>query len=374
MARSTASVTTSYANISTPTNPFTQVNLAPNTSEGVATYTNAEVVETMAEIYTYAQQQQSYLMPLFMQRDMTALFMRQDRFNKVQFVQKTEEAPYTPLYVPSGTTRAYSLLQYHQGFQITQTVDRVRRYALMPAAQMELSKALGRLYDLGIIWAISQSVLVHASTAASSFAGVASASTTALPNDSRKLLATTATSGGSTTLSWSDLTTGVFDDIVKHFEDLSIDADNLWVIGTPHLRRKLKGLSDFRDNEKTIAMNGMENSRMVEWLGLKFVFMGPETKPAHNLGLSTSDQIDATGGFVSSGGYTLKSADITAAKVQSFIVVDFSGIQWGTAPFATRAMSSLRDDISYTMQFYTEVGFGGVRVDDAKVLVVNYKA
>ena len=79
--------------------------------------------------------------------------------------------------------------------------------------------------------------------------------------------------------------------------------------------------------------------------------------------------IDADGGIpVTSGGNQLP-----ASGKNSFVVVDFSSIQWGPAPFATRAMSSFRDDLSYTMQFYTEVGFGGMRIDDVKVLVVDYK-
>ena len=275
MARAAQGITSSYANISRPSNPFTQVNLSPNKTEGVTSYDNAEMVETLSEVYHYAQQEASLLMPLFDMRDMTALFHDQDTFNKVQFVQKTEEAPYTPLYVPSGGTRSYSLLQFHQGIQISPTIDAIRRYSLMPKAQMELSKALGRLYDKGIMWAITQSVLQKSSVAANSFQGVPTTSVVALPNSSKYVVG----SVSSGTASYDILSTAVFDDIIQHFENLSVDPMNLWVIGSPHLRRKLKTISDFRNNERSIVFNGRENARYINWNDLNFAFMGPETIP-----------------------------------------------------------------------------------------------
>ena len=161
MARTAQSVTNSYANITRPSNPFTQVNLAPNKTEGVTSYDNAEIVQMLAGVYTYAQQESSLLMPLFDTQDMTALFQNQDIFGKVQLVQKTEEAPFTPLYVPSSGTRSYTLLQFHQAMQISPTIDHVRRYALKPKFQMQLANAIGRLYDKGIQWAITQLSLIH---------------------------------------------------------------------------------------------------------------------------------------------------------------------------------------------------------------------
>ena len=363
-------ITSSYVNIAKPTNPFTQINLEPNKSDGTTSYDNAEMVETLAKVYTYAQQTQSILMPLFIQENMTAMFHSQDSFNKVQFVQKVEEAPYTPLYVPSGGTRSYTLLQFHQGMQIAQTTAGMRRYAVTPKFQMQLSYAMGRLYDLGIIWAITQPVLNKQSTAAKVFQGIPTANVVSLPNSSIYLHGTVA--AGAWT--WSELNTELFDKIALHFEEKSINPGSVWIIGGPRLRKALKKISEFRDKRQTLVFEGNQNDTYFRWDDLNFAFLGPETKPEKSYGISGTSQGDADGGApVSSGGTALGVANLTADKVDSFICVDFSTLHWGPAPFATRAFTSLRDDRSYTAQFYTEFGFGGMRLDDVKVLVVHYK-
>ena len=310
MARAAQTITSTYANIARPSNPFTQVNLAPNTTEGVTSYDNAEMVQTLAEVYTYAQQEASILMPLFDQRDMTALFHSQDTFNKVQFVQKTEEAPYTPLYVPSSGTRSYTLLQYHQGIQISPTIDRVRRYSLMPKAQMELAKALGRLYDLGIIWALSQPVLNLASKSSASFQGVPSASVVTVPDSSVYLQAA---AGGRVA---APLTQAFFDDFGEILENRDLDPASCWIIGGPELRRTLRNIPDFRDKESTIHLQGPESARYMPWNGLNFCFLGPETKPVP--GLIPANKYAAGGGFGLSSG--------TAAT--AIFACNLCGFQW----------------------------------------------
>ena len=364
-------ITNSYSNIAQPSNPFTQINLEPNKDVGTTSYDNAEMVETLSKVYTYAQQQQSILMPLFDKTSMSAMFHSQDTFNKVQFVQKVEEAPYTPLYVPSGGTRSYTLLQFHQGMQIPQTTSGMRRYAVTPKFQMQLSYAMGRLYDLGIIWALTQPVLSKSSVSAATFKGIPSTSVVNLPNSSVWLHGTV--SGGA--WQWSDITVDLFDRIALHFENLSIDTmANLWVVGGPRLRKGLKKLTAFNNKETTLVYQGNRNSRYLSWNDFNFAFLGPETKPNNTYNISASTQGTVDGGTpVASGGTAIGAANLTADKVDSFIVVDFSTLTWGPAPYATRAFTSLRDDRSYTPQFYTEFGFGGMRLDDAKVLVVHYK-
>jgi len=359
MARSSQSIVSAYSNVSIPSNPFTQVNLAPNKTEGVTSYDNAEMVQTLSEVYTYAQQEASILMPLFDQRDMTALFHDQDTFNKVQFVQKTEEAPYTPLYVPSGGTRSYTLLAYHQGIQISPTIENVRRYSLMPKAQMELAKALGRLYDLGILWAISQSVLTKSSVSAATFQGIPSVSVTSFPDSNIYLHAGSSGTGAAV------LNQDFFDNMLEIIENRDLDPANCWVIGGPELRRALRGIDVLRDKDNTRALMGPEQSRYLRWNDLNFAFLGPETKPVTSL--IGAKKFSSGGGFVNAGGSAESGVNGLA------FIVDWSAIQWGPAPFATRAMSSFRDDLSYTMQFYSEVGFGGMRIDDSKVIAVKYK-
>ncbi len=359
LARKAAVVNDSYSVPSLPSNPFTQVNLAPNKTDGVTSYDNAEMIETLSSVYTYAQQKSSILMPLFEQRPMTALFHNQDTFNKIHFIQKTEEAPYTPLYVPSGGTRSYTLLQYHQGIQISPTIEGVRRYALMPRAQMELANAIGRLYDLGILWAITQPVLSRSSTSAAGFQGIPTSNVVAVPNSSIYLKAS---SGGVVA---DELSQEFFDNILEVIENRDLDPMNCWVIGGPELRRTLRGIASFRDKDSTRVYTGPEQARYFPWNDLNFAILGPETKPVP--GLVPAKKYANGGGFAQASGSAATSVNALA------VIVDFSAIQWGSAPFATRAMSSIRDDISYTMQFYSEVGFGGMRIDDSKVILLQYK-
>ena len=362
MARATQKITSAYAGIVKPSDVFTQINLAPNKSEGVTSYDNAEMVETLTDVYHYAQQQSSLLMPLFVQKDMTAMFHSQDTFNKVQWVQKTEEAPFTPLYVPSGGTRCYTMLQYHQAIQISPTIARLRRYELTPNYQMELANALGRLYDLGILWAITQAVLKKTSTASANFQGVPTVAVENMPAANHWLMAN---AGGTTA---SSITTDGVDELVNALELRDLDPMNCWVIGGPRLRLALKKTPDFRNRERTIAFNGNEQSRYFEWNGLRFCILQSETYPKNSLAPATALK------FPNGGGFALSSGGAVPTGIGNFaVVVDLSAITWGTAPFAERAFSSFRDDISYTMQFYSEVGFGGMRIDDNKVVLVHFK-
>ena len=363
MARSAQVITSSYSNITRPSNPFTQVNLAPNKTEGVTSYDNAELIQAMSQVYTYAQQERSKLMGMFDNRTMTAMFHDQDTFNKVQFVQKTEESPVTPLYVPSGGTRSYSLLQFHQGVQMTQAVAGMRRYTLIPKYQMELAKALGRLYDKGILWALTSSVLSKSSTAANTFSGVPTTSVVALPNSSKYVVGKVASS----TATYEPLTLKVLDDITLLFENRSIPIGDIWFIGGPKLRRAIKNIKEFRDSDSTLGYHGGEHSSVLFWRDWKFCFMGPETVPDNDI--IGRAKINATGGHPAASGGT----QLPASGKDSFLAVDFSTLQWGTAPFASLMRNSERDDISYTTQFYTSVGFGGMRIDDNKVLAVDYK-
>ena len=366
MARATQSIVSTYSALSAPTNPFTQVNFAPNKSEGVTSYDNAELTEALAEVYTYAQQSESYLMPLFSQDSMGALFREQDTFNKVNFVQKTEESPHTPLYVPSGGTRAHTLLQYHQAIQISQTIDAVRRYSLTANAQMQLAKALARLYDKGILWALTKPVLSYASAAAAAFKGVRTATVVSVPRASHWIHGAVKSSA----LTLADPSTALFDDLALHLENKALEQQNLWVIGGPTLRRKLRAITDFRDREKTISFNGVESSRYINWNGFNFVFMGPETIPDKELGVG--QYADADGGEAVASTVSGAVQVAKTHKPSTFVVADLSTLKWGTAPFADRMHTSLRDDISYTLQFYTEVGFGGMRLDDNKLMIVTH--
>ena len=369
MARAAQVITSSYNTITRPTNPFTQVNLTPNKTDGVTSYDNAEMVELLANVYTYAQQETSFLMPLFDTDTMTALFRKQDTFNKVNFIQKKEESPATPLFVPSGGTRAHSLLQFHQAFQISPTIDAVRRYPLMPKAQMEISKALGRLYDNAIIWCITSAVLKYTSTSSASFQGLAVPSTSEIPNSQFFFYASAASSGS---ITFKDPDAEMFDIVEELLENESIETSNVWYICSPRARRKFRNITEFRDRESTLAFEGREMSRYISWNDRKFVFMGPETLPDKTVFINKYS--DGTAGkpvpSSTSGAYKIIAAD--ASKYELMIAVDFSGIHWGTAPFATNSYSSLRDDYSYTLQWYVEVGFGGMRVDDDKVLMVAF--
>ena len=77
MARGAQNITSTYTNtnaLAKPSNLFTQVNLDTQKGQGTSSYDNAEMVSTLSDVYTVAQQMSSILMPLFEQEPMTACF------------------------------------------------------------------------------------------------------------------------------------------------------------------------------------------------------------------------------------------------------------------------------------------------------------
>ena len=86
-----------------------------------------------------------------------------------------------------------------------------------------------------------------------------------------------------------------------------------------------------------------------------------------------TDPDAATFKFPNGGGFFSSAGTKAAGVANMCIIVDLSGIVWGPAPFAEKAHMSLRDDLSYTPQFYTRIGFGGMRIDDNKVICLFYK-
>ena len=99
-----------------------------------------------------------------------------------------------------------------------------------------------------------------------------------------------------------------------------------------------------------------------------FAIMQPETVPQTGL-VAVPNKFPAPG-----GGFATSAGSGVATGIGNMaIIVDFSGIQWGTAPYANMLQTSLRDDLSYTMQAYSAVGFGGMRIDDLKVIILLYK-
>ncbi len=370
MARASASVTSTYSALPTVSNPFTQINLKPQKDVGVTSYDNAETMEALTNVYHFAQQERSFLRPLLRNvHSINTNFVKRNTFGKLQLVQKTEESPNTPLTTPTSGARAYAPIIWHQGMQIDRDIKNRREYMVTPEMQMEFANAIARAHDIGILSAIYGSVLSYASESAANFQGVKTASTTALPNSRYWANATASTSA----VTYKDLSADVFDDIVEHFESKSIGVNDLCVIGGPELRRKLKGIADFRDNEKTIAYSAGENLRMFEWLDLKFVFLGPETKPPKSIW--TGKKIGTAAGVIPSDQSASSQAAVAASdSFISFIVVDLSGVEWGDLTGASEMLLSDRDDLSYTPQMYIKVGFGGMRLDDEKVLVVASKA
>ena len=402
--RVTPPVVDNYSRItSRPSDIFQQINLEPQTDQGVTSYDNAELIQAISEVYTFAQQSASYLMPLFDQSTMRAAFVKQDTFNKVQWRQKTEESPITPLYVPSGGTRAYSVIEYHQGFQISPIAQANRRYALFPRAQMQLAMALGRLYDLGIIWALTAGVLKYESTSSKTFKGLATPTMYGFPTFNQFLV-------GSSTSGTAAKKPGqtFYDDIVEYLENRNLDPNACWIIGGPKLRRHLKDINAFRNLERSNVYMGAESARYFRWNDLNFVIMGPETQPTQSMfgtipkfhaagvqaitdAVAKQKDLNATNSYpggtandVSYPGLEMRAAQANTIKTASgagapatgitgaFVVADFSGLTWGTAPFSERTRTSERDDYSYTPQLYTAVGFGGMRIDDNKVGIGYY--
>ena len=368
MARNAQSIISSYHGYEGFTNPFTQVNLSPNKTEGVTSYDNAEQSRVMRGVYHFAQQKVSRLMPLINPITIDQMFIYKDRVNKSPWEKKTEEAPFTPLFVPSGSTRGFAPVQYHRGIQVSRLAQKYRRYAVMPEDQLEASYSLARAFDNNIIEALTSPVQSRVATASATFRGQPSINISNLPDSSIY-----AHLSGNV---WQDPSTDLFDDLCEILENQDLDVNNLWIIGSPKLRRKLKKISDFRDMEKTIHFRGgSENVPYIRWEDFNFVFMGPETKPNSSYGISGTTKFGPKGGSpVASGGTALGASNVAAGKVDSFIITDFSTLTWGTAPFLTESFSSLRDDLSYTPQMYATTAFGGMRVDDNKVKIVHYKA
>ena len=371
MPRDTASVVDTYAALTVPSNIFSNVNLKPNKDLGVTSYDNAEMVAAMADVYHYAQQEVSFLRPLMPNAmDINSMFVKKNTFNKMQLVPKTDEAGFTPLMTPTSGARAFAPTIWHQGVMIDRDVDRnYREYMLTPQAQMELSKAIGRAYDIGIVYALLSNVLSYSSAAAKTFTGVKTASTVALPDAQYAVYADASDA-------FKALDTAFFDELVLKFEEDSIDSQNLWIIGGPILRRQLKMISDFRNNERTIAFMGNENARMSEWLGLKFIFLGPETKPASSwlVGKWINGAAAGLAGVRSStaSGYTEVTS--STSGFFNFIAADLSGSEWGDLSGANEMLTSERFDYSYAKQLYVKVAMGGMRVDDKKIRLCSAKS
>ena len=373
MARLAQQYTTSYSNVgigSSNSAVFNQVNLQPNSDLGVTSYDNAELTESLAAVYHYAQQTTSYLRPLIPNAmTIKAQFVRKNSFNKMNLVPKLEEAGLTPLATSSGGTRAYSAGIWNQGYLIDRDVENQTEYSLTSNAQMELANAVGRTYDAAIIHALVGEVLEYSSTASKTFTGQKSASIKQLPSAQKWIHATAASS----TITYKEISTDLFDDIVLEFEKDSISPEKLIVIGTPLLRRKLKNITDFRNMERSIVHKGPENSRLIPWLDLNFLFLGPEVGIPKSL---VDDlYVDADGGEpVASSVTGAVQIDAAADDFFNFIVADLSVLIWGDYTLANEMRLSERDDLSYAKQFYMKVGFGGMRMDDLKVRVITAKA
>ena len=201
----------------------------------------------------------------------------------------------------------------------------------MPEDQLEASYSLARAMDTNIIEALTSPVQSRVATASSTFRGQPTINISNLPDSC--IYAHIKNNV------WQDPTTDLFDVLTEILENQDLEVRDLWIIGSPKLRRKLKKISDFRDREKTISFKGMsENATYFGWEDFNFVFMGPETKPDPSYGISATTKFNADGGSpVGSGGTALGAGNVAPGKVDSFIVVDFSTLYWGTAPFLTEA-------------------------------------
>ena len=116
---------------------------------------------------------------------------------------------------------------------------------------------------------------------------------------------------------------------------------------------------------------GAENRDMLRWLDVNMIIMGPETIPDQGLGVGK--YIGTKPGPAVPAATSTKGQVKTTDSYEVAILVDFSGIIWGPAPFVGLTRFSERFDYSYTNQFYTRLGFGGMRLDDSKVVVILYK-
>lgn len=361
-------ISTTYSNYSVPTGAFTTVNLTPHTNEGVVSYDNAELIEAMSTVYHLAQQEVSILSPLIPnKKDIKAMFNTKDTFGKIQMVEKVEETPYTPLTTVSGATRAYSATILHQSVLLDRDVHSgsLRRYPLLPEVQAEITAAMARAEDIAILSCLTGSVLNYATASSKDFQGIRTASTVAFP---RSQIYVHGKKTAANKITYNKLTTALFDDIVNLYEDRSIDASALLVIAPPRARRQLKDIIDFRNVEKTNHFSGNENARTFMWNGLRFVFMGPETLPKTDVvvGQKVGEQEGVLKAVAGNADVAIDAND----DIISFLVVDLSGFIWGHANYAKETLMDVESSRSFGLRFYWKTGFGGLRIDDLKVLNV----
>ena len=356
-------------------NPFVQVNISKEAN--TASYDNAELISMSDNVYTFAQQEVSRLLPHMANvQSINGLFVNQDRFGKFEFRQKTKNIEDTPHTVHANSTRSMGVIQFVAGHWLSREDVHNTRYAIQPQVQRQLGYAMGRDMDEVIMQAFYKPVLNLSTTASATFAGVASSSTTNLPFSRIKLLGSKQTSNARSVVHWSEF---AIDELIEDFEKLDWDLNTICIVMTPDVRRSLKRIPGFRDAENNTSFRGNENSMVLSWKGLKFIAISDSIKPprsvvAGNVRVQQGSQFasveassGSTSGYSAFSGYTgYGNAKVTFAFSSSAFKVGFP------KGYTNFMRIDERLDKSYAVQLYATHSIGCLRVDDDGVMVIIY--
>ncbi len=336
-----------------------------------------EAVQMLDTIYSFAQTKSASLPMLCgMQIPMSSGVLQYTREGNADWAVKAKAAATTPHTTIDYDTRVVLETLLDQGHLIDMDMQRRARFALTPRVQAKLTYALARNMDKLVQFAMTQDVSQWATVVNKSWAGARTVTNVAF-KDSQRLVRTTkhatpAVAELYDTSSGNINGTQFFDNLVNLAEEANIAVENLIIIGSPELRRQLKRIADFRDDEVTVAYRGNENLNVVTWLDLNFLFLKRDA--FYNGKEQFEDKRYGVDGDIVSTGGTAFAADLSAIKLETFLMVDMDSIVCGMPEGGNYSRVAKRMDQSDATELYMKVALAYGRMDESKIWQVIYKS
>ena len=366
---------------SVPSSAFSLFALESSSSGAIASQEidSVEALTMLNTIYSFAQTR-SATIPMLIgdTQPITDGMLAYIREGNADWAVKSKAAANTPHTTIDHDKRVVLETVLNQGHLIDMDMQRRSIIQYTPHVQAKLVYSLARNLDKLAQFAVTADVPEWVTDIGKSWAGARTVTTVEFDDDNRIVRTTNAatpavaeifdaTAGNSTG-------TEFFDDLVNRLEENNIPISNVCCIGSPELRRQLKKIKDFRDAENNQSFKGNENLQVIEWLGIKFVFL---FRDAYYNGKEDFEgkKYDRGGAIVSSGTSTTFGADLSAVKLETFVIGDFgSGMVKGGNASQLYARVGKRLDQSDADELYMKVPVAFGRKDESKFFQVIFKS
>ena len=379
---------------------FSQVNVggagAPLTDAELSSWDNAELEQMGNDVYTFAQQDSSRLLPhLSDVGEMEGLFLTQDRFNQYEWSIRSDEVGKTPHAKHQNSTRSVTSVRLHAGHIMDMDFSRTTRYSIQPKVQAELGKSLGRVFDTLIQLSCIVPVAEYETPGTNpvtnrvidhkDFMGVPQAKTSYIPDESLVILGSAASPSTKIMVRWN---AEAVDELVHDFENDDWEARDICVVMTPLMRRQLKQDPDFRNAENNQSFVGNENARVVVWKDVTFLSVSKSVALKGDIAeklLGEAKSALKSRVFSYGSKYTKAGQSGGNTGALSTFVGYFAATQLATVAFVKKAIKfrvpvqggfysriAPRRDLQDATELYMRAAAGALRVDDSGVRVIFF--